>query len=174
MQRIFVYFVNDLDFEKKDLNEPNSPNRVTVGILSRAITNSIFLSHKLRENILIRIYVHEPIPHVYQISSDRIRYLGPEERSFASIIRKAERYFLDKNHEELEGHKWFQPNPGLFLIKNSNPFIELEQLHKQPFTVINFQDTKTVISLKKFEDLILTIPTNSTIIVLDSTVADGC
>ena len=137
-----------------DLNVPSSPNRTLIGTLSRAITNTIFLSHALRENIIIRIFVQKDVPHVYQIRSDSIRYLGPEERSFASICRKAERFFNERLAEGMNDQNWYEPNPGFFLRKSGNPFIDLDQLLSKPISILNLQTSTNEITLGNFEDLL--------------------
>ncbi|MHA1186687.1 MAG: hypothetical protein ACTSXA_10375 [Candidatus Heimdallarchaeota archaeon] len=154
MQRIFVYFVSELFFEKKDLNVASSPNRILIGTLSRAITNTIFLSHALRENIIIRIVVQKEVPHIYQIKSDSIRYLGPEERSFASICRKAERFFKDRLAEGMNEDNWYEPNPGFFLRKSVNPFVGLEQLLSKPVSILDLQTATKETTLNDFEELL--------------------
>ena len=60
MQRFFVITLTELNFEKKDLNVPFSEDRLNIGKLSRIVTNAIFLSHSLRENVFIRIFVEKP------------------------------------------------------------------------------------------------------------------
>ena len=155
MQRVFVYFLSELSYEKKDLNVPSSPNRTLIGTLSRTITNTIFLSHALRENIIIRIFVQKDVPHIYQISSDSIRYLGPEERSFASICRKAERFLKDKIAEGIDEQKWYKPNPGFFLRKSDNPYVDIDQLLAKPVAFLNLQSPTDEITLNSFEELLL-------------------
>jgi tRNA pseudouridine-54 N-methylase len=137
-----------------DLNVPSSQNRTLIGTLSRAITNTIFLSHALRENIIIRIFVQKDVPHVFQIRSDSIRYLGPEERSFASICRKAERFFNERLAEGMNDQNWYEPNPGFFLRKSDNPFIDLDQLLSKPISILNLQTSTNKITLGNFEDLL--------------------
>ena len=165
LQRIFVFFVKDLSYEKKDLNEPSSQNRLLVGVLSRAITNSIFLSHALRENIIIRIFVQEEVPHVYHISSDNIRYLGPEERSFASICRKAERFLKEKISQGIDNEIWYQPNPGFFLKVADNPFVDLDDKLANPAVIYEITVRKPAISLIAFEELLLTQTTNQSSLI---------
>ena len=61
MQRIFVISLTELDYEKKDLNVSFSENRHSIGLLSRIVTNAIFLSHSLREKVIIRIFIEKPV-----------------------------------------------------------------------------------------------------------------
>jgi len=155
LQRIFVYFIPELSFEKKDLNVASSPNRTLIGTLSRAITNTIFLSHALRENIIIRIFVQKDVPHIFQIKSDSIRYLGPEERSFASICRKAERFFNERLAEGMNEEHWYEPNPGFFLRKTDNPFIDLDQTLSKPVSILKLQAITNEKTLSNFEETLL-------------------
>ncbi|MHA1212055.1 MAG: hypothetical protein ACTSSH_06305 [Candidatus Heimdallarchaeota archaeon] len=157
MNRSFLFHISDLSYTKSDLNIPNTSNRHVIGQLARMITNALFLSHSLRSNITIRIFVSNPIPHLFQIKSETIRYLGPELRSSASILLKAEKFFHEEIISSLET-KWFQPNPGLFLKLTDNPFVEIEE----PFTLLSIhtqQDPKLdlqTISIYELEEIIKT------------------
>ncbi len=137
MFRIFLIKVQKFDYEKKDLNVPFSQKRSTIGVLSRMVTNAIFLSHALREKVIVRIAIEEPVPHIIQIQTDKIRYLGPDERSFASIILKAERKIMEQKNESIID-RWFQPNPGLFAKITNDWLIDLDSYLNEPIGLIQF------------------------------------
>lgn len=137
MYRIFLIKTQKFSYEKKDLNVPFSQKRITIGILSHMVTNAIFLSHSLREKVIVRIAIEEPIPHIIQIQTDKIRYLGPDERSFASIILKAERKILEQKNGSLNNH-WFQPNPGLFAKITDDWLVDLDSYLNEPIGLIQF------------------------------------
>ena len=132
MIRIFTFSVPQLKFLKRDLNISSSLNRRIIGKLARIITNTIFLSHSLRNNTIIRIFVDEPFQHVYEINSKKIRYLGPELRSFASLVRKSENKLLEMGLDQFKSRDWYQTNPGLFCKFSSTPFIDLDKKIKKP------------------------------------------
>ncbi|NHJ87224.1 MAG: hypothetical protein FK734_17300 [Asgard group archaeon] len=137
MKRIFSFVIPSLNYSKNDLNIPSSPNRLIIGTLSRMVTNAIFLSHALRDNLIIRILVLEPVPHLYHISNEKIRYLGPGLRSLASILLKAEKYLLE--NDKL-AHNWLEPNPGLFVIKNYDIYFDLAKDIEEPMICINIEN----------------------------------
>jgi len=168
MQRFFVISLTELNYEKKDLNVPFSENRNSIGILSRIVTNAIFLSHSLREKVIIRIFIEKPISHIIQIDSATIRYLGPELRSLASILLKAKKKFLEVfSNNYFTKNVWFEANPGLFIRLASNPFQDLSikvntPIPKVTITLDNNQENPDIKSytLKEFEHLILTLSEN--------------
>ena len=126
MQRFFIISLTDLDFEKMDLNIPFSEKRLVIGKLSRIVTNAIFLSHSLREDIFIRIFVEKPVSHIIQINSSTIRYLGPELRSLASLILKAKKKFQEAmENNYFKTNDWLETNPGFFIKLANNPFQNL-------------------------------------------------
>lgn len=139
MVRIFFFVVPNLNYQKQDLNIPVSENRLIIGQLSHMITNSIFLSHSLRKDIIIRIFVQKPIPHVYQIKSQSIRFLGPELRSFASLILKTENIIAAKSLiNENEQINWHELNPGLFMSFCNNLFVDIDKEVINPISIICF------------------------------------
>lgn len=138
MRRYFLFVIPDLTYEKKDLNVPNSDERIIIGRISRMITNTIFLSHSLRKNITIRLFIRNPIPYVIQIESEKIRYLGPDLRSFASLMLKARKFLLKRIEMSSLTKKWYEPNPGLFLKPTNNPFEDLFSSETSSVDILSF------------------------------------
>jgi hypothetical protein len=157
--RTFIFCVKELDYQKGDLSIPHSNKRAIIGILSRMITNAIFLSHKLRQRVKIRIFVIKPIPHLYEIKSESIRYLGPDLRSSASLLLKGEHFLNEKrNLEKIDKQiVWYEPNPGLFLSITDDPFINLSK-NSMIFYFSKLEENKATmehsISLVDLEELI--------------------
>ncbi len=106
------------------------------------VTNAIFLSHSLRKKVIVRLAIEEPVPHIIQIQTDKIRYLGPDERSFASIILKAERKIIEQKINSPNDH-WFQPNPGLFAKITDDWLIDLDLYLNEPIGFIQFNYNST-------------------------------
>ncbi|NPE09265.1 MAG: hypothetical protein GNW80_13350 [Asgard group archaeon] len=168
MQRIFVISLTELTYEKKDLNVSFSENRLSIGLLSRIVTNAIFLSHSLREKVIIRIFIEKPVSHIIQIDSATIRYLGPELRSLASLILKAKKKFLEVfSNNYFTNNIWFEANPGLFIRLASNPLQDLSVKAKTPIPLVSVAldnnhinpDARSV-TLKEFVHLIKTLSEN--------------
>ncbi|MCK5299066.1 MAG: hypothetical protein KAJ76_09180 [Candidatus Heimdallarchaeota archaeon] len=165
MQRIFVISLTELNYEKKDLNVSSSEYRRSIGLLSRIVTNAIFLSHSLREKVIIRIFIEKPVSHIIQIDSATIRYLGPELRSLASLLLKAKKKFLEAlSINYFTNNVWFEANPGLFIRLASNPFEDLSVKASTPIPLVSIAldnnnenpDVKSI-TLKEFEHLIMTL-----------------
>ncbi len=175
MQRIFVISLLELNYEKKDLNVSFSENRLSIGLLSRIVTNAIFLSHSLREKVIIRIFIEKPVSHIVQIDSATIRYLGPELRSLASLLLKAKKKFLEAfSNNYFPNNIWFEANPGLFIRLADNPFQDLSTKANTPIPLVSIsldsnhkkpEDVKSV-TLKEFEHLMKTLSENKDAIIL--------
>lgn len=168
MQRIFVISLTELNYEKKDLNVSFSENRHSIGLLSRIVTNAIFLSHSLREKVIIRIFIEKPVSHIIQIDSATIRYLGPELRSLASLLLKAKKKFLEAfSNKYFTNNIWFEANPGLFIRLADTPFQDLSVKANTPIPLVSItldndrkkSDVKSV-TLKEFEQLIIPLSKN--------------
>ncbi|MHA1628806.1 MAG: hypothetical protein ACTSXO_09060 [Candidatus Heimdallarchaeota archaeon] len=122
MERVFLFLLPELHFTKSDLNISNSSKRPVIGTLARMITNAIFLSHSLREELTIQIFIEKPESHIFTIQSNTIRYLGPELRSSGSILLKAEDAVKKKIESELfADQEWFQPHRGLLARFQQKP-----------------------------------------------------
>ncbi len=175
MQRIFVISLPELTYEKKDLNVSFSENRLSIGLLSRIVTNAIFLSHSLREKVVIRIFIEKPVSHIVQIDSATIRYLGPELRSLASLLLKAKKKFLEAfSNNYFTNNIWFEANPGLFIRLADNPFQDLSTKANTPIPLVSVsldsnhkkpENVKSV-TLKEFEHLMKTLSENKNAFIL--------
>ncbi|MBN1328983.1 MAG: hypothetical protein JXA54_05875 [Candidatus Heimdallarchaeota archaeon] len=158
MKRNFLFILPDLDYQKNDLNVKESTSRLIIGQLARIITNTLFLSHSLRKEILILILVLMPKPHLYKISSESIRYLGPELRSSASIFLKTEKFIQEKLlvDEKQIFEKWFEPNPGLFVKLTNLSFTDFdENMHFIYIEPSNTSESQYM-PLQRFDEFIIT------------------
>ncbi len=80
-------------------------------ILCRCVNAALFLSHDLRRDVLIYLVLKgEPAsPKLVRFDGGKVRYLSPDERSAASLIKKA----LEKN----SGEFWTESTPGVCIRK---------------------------------------------------------
>ncbi len=80
-------------------------------ILCRCVNAALFLSHDLRRDVLVYLFLKgEPTPpKLVRFDSGGVRYLSPDERSAASLIKKA----LEKNVQEF----WTESTPGVSIRK---------------------------------------------------------
>lgn len=85
-----------------------------VDILARCVNSAFVLSHDVRRDAMIYLIIEggDDAPKTVRIDGDRVRYLNPDERSTASLIRNA---LLKKIPEGQE----VQSSPGVFVSRMS-------------------------------------------------------
>jgi tRNA (pseudouridine54-N1)-methyltransferase len=93
-------------------------------ILCRCVNAALFLSHDLRRDVRIFLVLKgEPSPpKLICFDGRHVRYLSPDERSAASLIKKA----LEKNIQEF----WSESTPGVS-IKKGDIDVLLSELSKK-------------------------------------------
>ena len=81
-------------------------------ILTRCVNSAFFLSHDLRKDVELSLLMlgGEDAPKLIRFSGAEIRYLNPDERSTASLIRNA----LMK---KLEPDREVRSSPGIFVSR---------------------------------------------------------
>ncbi|MFZ2411418.1 MAG: tRNA (pseudouridine(54)-N(1))-methyltransferase TrmY, partial [Candidatus Methanoperedens sp.] len=80
-------------------------------ILCRCVNAALFLSHDLRRDVRVYLILKgEPAPpKLIRFDGAAVRYLSPDERSAASLIKKA----LEKNVQDF----WTESTPGVSVRK---------------------------------------------------------
>ncbi len=80
-------------------------------ILCRCVNSALFLSHDLRRDVRVYLVLKgEPsAPKIIRFEGSEVRYLSPDERSAASLIKKA----LEKNAQDF----WTESTPGVSIRK---------------------------------------------------------
>jgi len=79
-------------------------------ILCRCINAALFLSHDLRRDVRVYLVLKGGSqPKLILFDGSEVRYLSPDERSAASLIKKA----LEKNAQEF----WTESTPGVSIRK---------------------------------------------------------
>lgn len=98
---------------KFSLNDlPGAAGRMD--IVARCINASLFLSHDLRRDVdTIAVLLGEPGPPVsVRFNGEKVRYLSPDERSAAALIKKAMEKGAPQTGEE-------ESTPGVYISKRS-------------------------------------------------------
>jgi tRNA (pseudouridine54-N1)-methyltransferase len=98
---------------KFSLNDlPGAAGRMD--IVARCISASLFLSHDLRRDVdTYSILLGEPSPPVtVRFNGEKVRYLSPDERSAAALIKKALEKGAPSAGEE-------ESTPGVYISKRS-------------------------------------------------------
>lgn len=93
-------------------------------ILCRCVNSALFLSRDLRRDVRVFLLLKgEPFPsRLIRFDGSAVRYLSPDERSAASLIKKA----LEKNVQDF----WTESTPGVS-IRNGDLDNILKELDKK-------------------------------------------
>lgn len=89
-----------------DINLNDLPGSGRVDVIARAINASLFLSHDIRRDVIFYFYAPRAA-FMLKIDGSRVRYLNPDERSTAALIRNA---YMNRERRD-------EPSPGFF-VKN--------------------------------------------------------
>lgn len=112
--RTFVIVAHKaVTFPKFSLNDlPGGAGRMD--IVARCINASLFLSHDLRRDVdTYAVLLGEPSPPVtVRFNGEKVRYLSPDERSAAALIKKALEKGAPASGEE-------ETTPGVYISKRS-------------------------------------------------------
>ncbi|NPA74634.1 MAG: tRNA (pseudouridine(54)-N(1))-methyltransferase TrmY [Euryarchaeota archaeon] len=71
-----------------DINLNDLPGSGRVDVIARCINSAIFLSHDIRRDVLFYMFAPR-VNFLLNIDSSRVKYLNPDERSTAALIRNA-------------------------------------------------------------------------------------
>ena len=127
--------------ESFSLNDlPGAAGRMD--ILCRCVNAALFLSHDLRRDVRVFLVLKgEPSPpKLIRFDGSAVRYLSPDERSAASLIKKA----LEKNVQDF----WTESTPGVSIRKG-----DLEDLLKElDKKIIYLREDGEDIRAKKFDE----------------------
>lgn len=111
-------------------------------ILCRCVNAALFLSHDLRRDVRVYLVLKgEPTPpKLIRFDGATVRYLSPDERSAASLIKKA----LEKNVQDF----WTESMPGVSIRKGSFSDL-LEELNRK---IIYLREGGEDVRGKNFEE----------------------
>jgi tRNA (pseudouridine54-N1)-methyltransferase len=112
-------------------------------ILCRCVNAALFLSHDLRRDVRVFMVLKgEPSPpKLIRFDGSAIRYLSPDERSAASLIKKA----LEKNVQDF----WTESTPGVSIRKGDLDVL-LNSLDKK---ITYLREDGEDIRKKKFDEV---------------------
>lgn len=128
------------DFNINDL--PGSAGRMD--ILCRCIAQALFLSHGIRRDVEVYLLLlGEPKPpKSIRISGSEVRYMAPDERNIAGLLRKA---------LKIESKSWKRSSPGVYI--SSKTFRELLEELSGKYTIVYLKedgvDVREVIHILK-------------------------
>ncbi len=109
-------------------------------ILCRCVNAALFLSHDLRRDVRVYLVLKGGTqPKLIRFDGSSVRYLSPDERSAASLIKKA--------IENAQG-LWTESTPGVSIRKGGFEDL-LKELNKK---IVYLREDGTDIRGKKFEE----------------------
>ena len=106
----FLLFIEEIiDFTKKDIDKGNTP--LDIYELCSCIREAFCLSYAIRKNNNLYLYFQKE-KTLIKFEGSRLRYLGPDERSQAILLKKV----LDKSISTINsnGNKWIKSTPGIY------------------------------------------------------------
>ena len=125
-----------MPFSLNDL--PGTAGRMD--ILCRCVNAALFLSHDLRRDVRVYLVLKGGSPSkLIRFDGAQVRYLSPDERSAASLVKKA----LEKNAQDF----WTESTPGVSIRKGDFEDL-LKELNKK---VIYLREDGVDIRGKKFD-----------------------
>lgn len=104
-----------IEYDKKIIDKGLTPQKIYE--LCSCIREVFCLSYSIRKNNFLYLYFQKE--HVLvKFEGNKLRYLGPDERSQALLLEKA----LNKVKEEININKniWIKSTPGIFVRKFSD------------------------------------------------------
>ncbi len=118
----FVVVGHKATTEPFSLNDlPGAAGRMD--ILCRCVNTALFLSHDLRRDVRVYLVLKGGFqPKLVRFDGNSLRYLSPDERSAASLIKKA----LEMNTQDF----WTESTPGVSIRKGDLCDL-LEELNKK-------------------------------------------
>ncbi len=117
------------------------PGAGRMDILCRCVNAALFLSHDLRRDVRVYLVLKGGAqPKLVRFDGSSLRYLSPDERSAASLIKKA----LEKNAQGF----WTESTPGVSIRKGDLSNL-LEELNKK---ITYLREDGMDIRGKKFEE----------------------
>ncbi len=116
-------------------------------ILCRCISAALFLSHDLRRDVRVYLVLKgAPAPSkMVRFDGNGVRYLSPDERSAASLIKKT----LEKNAQEF----WTESTPGVSIRKGDLKDLLVEMDKKVVYLREDGEDVRG----KKFEETLFVL-----------------
>lgn len=117
MKRIFILIANKAVTKPFNLNDlAGSAGRMD--IVCRFISQSLFISHGIRRNSEVYVILKgEPDPpKTLRIIGSEVKYLAPDERNVAGMIRKALKEKVDE--------KWRKVSHGVYISRKGIDLLE--------------------------------------------------
>lgn len=106
----FLLIIEEIiDYTKKDIDKGYTQNKLN--LICSCIREAFCLSYAIRTNNNLYLYFQKE-KILIKFEGSRLRYLGPDERSQALLLKKV----LDKSISTInsDGNKWIKSTPGIY------------------------------------------------------------
>ena len=164
----FLLIIEEIiDFTKKDIDIGYTPPLIYK--ICSCIREAFCLSYAIRKNNNLYLYFQKE-KILIKFEGSRLRYLGPDERSQAMLLKKA----LDKNLSNNNSirNKWIKSTPGIYSKSFLDDFLFVDYLDssvQDPIIFIydevesidknNIPEIMNIDSLENLRDIFYIIPT---------------
>ena len=164
----FLLIIEEIiDFTKKDIDIGYTPPLIYK--ICSCIREAFCLSYAIRKNNNLYLYFQKE-KILIKFEDSRLRYLGPDERSQALLLKKA----LDKNisNNNSIGNRWIKSTPGIYSKSFLDDFSFVDYLDssvQDPIIFIydeidsmdknNIPEIMNINSLENLRDIFYIIPT---------------
>ena len=110
MVNFLILIEKIIDFSKKDIDKGNTP--LEIYKICSSIRTAFCLSYNIRKNNNLFLYFQEN-KILIKFEGDKLRYVGPDERSQAILLRKA----LNQINQNtmVDNPDWIKSTPGIYV-----------------------------------------------------------
>jgi len=165
----FLLIIEEIiNYTKKDIDKGYTPPLI-YKICCSCIRETFCLSYAIRKNNTLYLYFQKE-KILIKFEGSNLRYLGPDERSQALLLKKA----LDKITSNINsnGNKWIKSTPGIYSKSFLDDFSFIDYLDSSvqdpiifiydevdSMNEINMPEIKNINSLENLRDNFYIIPT---------------
>jgi hypothetical protein len=111
------------NYSKRDIDKGSVPLQIYE--LCCCLREAFCLSYSIRKkNDLFLYFVNERI--AIKFKGDKLRYLGPDERSQAILLKKS----IHKREKNLPLTHWFESTPGIYIKQYDDLFLFFKEFYK--------------------------------------------
>ena len=158
----FLLFAkNIITYSKSDIDRGKTP--LEIYKLCSCIREAFCLSYSIRKSNTLYIYFQNE-QLLIQFRGEKLRYLGPDERSQALLLKKA--IDLPIQYKNLIYEDWLKSTPGIFVrgFKDSKIFYTFLNsiLRGKSYLILDIESDSSIFSkenLSNLSDLLFIMPT---------------
>ncbi|MFX1383005.1 MAG: hypothetical protein ACFFBP_11235 [Promethearchaeota archaeon] len=133
MADFLLFFEKFHDYDKIDIDKGNTPPEIYK--ICSCIRNTFCISYGIKKKNNLFLYFQKD-KALIKFSGNKLRYLGPDERNQALLLKKA----FDKLNNEIlfKSNDWVESTPGIYVKKLNNAHSIVSFLNKLNLNKITF------------------------------------